>query len=308
MDNKAQLDQLIDLLLRNGAVDQNQWPSGLELDPQHLGLTPTPSGWTWQIDPEFLDQLALQRTLPDCQVTCFSQVDSTNTQLVRLGQQQPIEGIVYLAEFQHGGKGRRGRQWISPYGRNLAISMGFATGKSLNELGGLSLVVGLAVAEVFEHIGVADVALKWPNDMLISGQKAGGILIELLQHDERTEFVVGLGVNVSLTDEEIESIGQPVTDLRRAAVTATRTELASKFVQAVTRYLHHFETQGFASFVSAFNDLHLYHGKTCTLIHGDQKVVGTVSGIGPNGELILQTQRGEQRFHGGEVSLRPANS
>ncbi len=308
MDNQAQLDQLIGLLLRDGAIDRSQWPSGLTVDPQHLGLAPTTTGWTWQIAPEVFDQVALARALPDCQVTCFSHVDSTNTQLVRLGQHQPIAGTVYLAEFQHGGKGRRGRQWISPYGRNLAISMGFATGKSLNELGGLSLVVGLAVAEVFENIGVADVAVKWPNDMLISGRKAGGILVELLQHDKRTEFVVGLGVNVSLTDEEIEAIGQPVTDLRRAAVTASRTLLAGKFVQVVTRYLHHFEEQGFASFVSAFNDLHLYHGKTCTLIHGDQQIVGTVSGIGLNGELILQTQQGERLFHGGEVSLRPVNS
>lgn len=308
MDIQKDFSQAMHVLQQHGHLPVQQWPADLPFSAEQLGLKRVDESWQWIRAPQPLDREIIQQALPDHDLTYFEYVDSTNTQLMALGEQSSIAGLVYMADFQFGGKGRRGRQWMSPFGRNLAISMGFATDKPLGQLGGMSLVVGLAMVSALENLGAPGLALKWPNDVLLEGRKLGGILIELIQRPQRTEFVVGFGVNVTLTEEEISTIGQPVSDLRAAGVKTSRNDLAVACIQSVSRYMDLFESEGFAPFVSAFNDMHLYQGKTCTLIQGNQNVVGRVNGIGLDGELILQTQQGEQRFHGGEVSLRPAVS
>jgi BirA family biotin operon repressor/biotin-[acetyl-CoA-carboxylase] ligase len=96
-----------------------------------------------------------------------------------------------------------------------------------------------------------------------------------------------------------------LADLRQLGVTQSRTELTITLIRRLREYLELFERQGFGPFVTAFNDLHAYHGETCALIQGEQSTVGVVQGIGEQGELLLRTNEGVQQFHGGEVSLRP---
>jgi BirA family biotin operon repressor/biotin-[acetyl-CoA-carboxylase] ligase len=76
-------------------------------------------------------------------------------------------------------------------------------------------------------------------------------------------------------------------------------------IQQVRSFLLHFETEGFSPFISAFNALHKFQGQTCSMVHGASITSGKVLGVGAQGELILMTDAGEQRFYGGEVSLRP---
>jgi len=305
VNTQNDFNQALRVLRLQGHLPVHNWPGDLPFSAEQLGLQRIDDQWHWVQSPEEFDLNDMRAALPAHDLTYFEYVDSTNTRLMATGEASSVDGLVYLADFQFGGKGRRGRQWMSPFGRNLAISMGFATRKSLNQLGGMSLVVGLAVASVLENLGIRELALKWPNDVLLNGHKLGGVLIELIQRPQRTEFVVGFGINVALTAEEVRRIGQPVSDLRGVGVTTSRSALAVACIQSVSSYINLFENQGFAPFVSAFNDIHLYQGKTCTLIQGTQHIVGRVDGIGLDGELILHTQQGEQRFHGGEVSLRP---
>ena len=306
MTGHIHLNDLIDTLLAMGSVEVELWPQGLPLSPEDLGLARSDDGQlTWPQHPELLDPTQLSSSHPDLDISYFRLIDSTNSQLVSRGSASTIANHLYLTEFQYGGRGRRGRNWNSPFARNLAMSLGFGTRRSLPELGGLSLVVGLALADALESLGTQGVRLKWPNDVLVQAEKLSGILIELVQRDTDVEVVIGVGVNVQLTDEEIERIGQPVTDLRRHGVTESRTELVNCLIMRVKAYLELFEAEGFAPFVSAFNDLHLFHGETCSIIHGSNTVTGVVIGVGEQGELIMQTNTGEQRFHGGEVSLRP---
>ncbi|XOV83440.1 MAG: biotin--[acetyl-CoA-carboxylase] ligase [bacterium] len=304
---QKEISRVVDELSRFGQLSLPAWPASLPFSAEQFGLERVGEVWQWSLVPQPFDVARIERALSEHNLTCFECVDSTNTQMVDLGRQRSIAGQVYLAEFQFGGKGRRGRHWMSPFGRNLAISLGFATHKPLNELGGMSLVVGLALAEVLDAAGVEALTLKWPNDLLLAGRKLGGVLIELIQRGHHTEFVVGFGLNLALTPGEIAAIGQPVADLRSGVHIIDRSQLAVACVQTVNRYLTLFEDEGFAPFVRAFNDLHFYQGKNCTLIQGDQSIVGRVEGVGLDGELILVTQHGEERFHGGEVSLRSSS-
>ena len=304
MEDWQAIQQLLDRINAEGAVLLADWPSGAPIEPESIGLQREDNYLRWLVAPDLIKKASIEAALPDLSTSYFGLIDSTNTQLMRLGASKPVAASLYVAEFQYGGRGRRGRAWLSPYGRNLSMSLAMATERHLADLGGLSIVVGLALADALEDLGLQGLQLKWPNDLLVGGCKLSGILVELLQRDGAVEFVVGIGVNVRLTEEEISQIDQPVTDLRRCAVEESRTDLVIHLVKRVHSYLQHFESEGFAPFVSAFNDLHLYHEQTCSIIQGDQTTSGVVAGIGEQGELILYTAQGERRFHGGEVSLR----
>jgi len=304
MKGEAQsLEILLAQIQRDGEAPIGAWPSG-ELEPEDIGLTITAGRLSWQDAPDVLDAQALTDLLPELQVEVRQIVSSTNTLLVEAAHD--LDRRLILAEFQSGGRGRRGRRWLSPYARNLAMSLGLRTSRSLSELGGLSSVVGLAIASELERLRVKNVALKWPNDVLVGDEKICGILVELVQDAEGVGVVVGCGVNVSLQDHERVLIDQPVTDLRAHGVTHSRTELAGALAGALWRFLQHFEAQGFGPFQASFDAVHKFHHQQCTVLQGEHKISGTVVGLGPHGELMMRTDSGLQSFHGGEVSLRPS--
>jgi len=308
MSGIEQIEQLVAEINRAGSIPREIWPADAQLAPADLGLVERKGALLWSMAPDPIDLSNIERAFPDLHCRRFDLIDSTNTLLVAEGSRGSIASRLYVAEFQYGGRGRRGRTWLSPYGRNLAMSLGFGTQREMAELGGLSVVVGLALADAVDELGVSEVQLKWPNDLLVAGAKLSGILIELVQRPEALEVVVGIGVNVSLTAGELEAIGQPAADLRRAGVSMSRTNLVIDLMTRVRTYLDLFEAEGFTPFVRAFNDLHTFHGQTCSVSQGSEVTTGKVVGIGDGGELLLKTDAGEQRFHGGEVSLRAHNT
>ena len=305
MGERETINDLLARLAARQAVAVDAWPADAAVGPADIGLRIDDYGdLFWPEQPQVLDAEALAQQLGGIEVSYFPVVDSTNSRLLAAGATTSIADRLYLAEFQYGGRGRRGRNWLSPFARNLAMSLGRASTRSLSELGGLSLVVGLALADAFENLAVQGVQVKWPNDVLVSGHKLSGILVELVQRKRRVEYVIGIGVNVHITEAESRRIEQPVTDLRRLGVALSRTDLVVVLMQRLKEYLELFERDGFGPFVTAFNDLHLYHRQTCLLVHGNTTTVGVVEGIGQQGELLLRTEAGVQRYHGGEVSLR----
>ncbi len=301
MSETDAINSLLRTIERQGHAPASYWPRPATLTPRDLGLHNDGMLLRWRTPPDLLDANRIERALPGMRVDYFPLIDSTNTRMMLDGQQDSVAGRLYLAEFQYGGRGRRGRAWLSPYARNLSMTLGGSTSRQLSELGGLSIVVGVALASALEDLGVSGVQLKWPNDILVDGRKLCGVLVELLQRDQTSEFVVGIGVNVSLSDAERHQINQPVTDLRSLGNEHSRTDLAIRLMQTVSQYLALFDQEGFAVFVEAFNSLHKFHRQSCEIIQGADVFHGVVTGIGEQGELILDEN---QRFHGGEVSLR----
>src|SRR4051812_7580052 len=113
------------------------------------------------------------------EIRVHDEIDSTNTHLMKRAATESIDGVVCLAETQAGGRGRRGRTWLTPKGKSLAMSLGIDFAIPVSDLSPLSLVVGVAVADAIQELGIDTLSLKWPNDVLLAGKKAGGILIEL---------------------------------------------------------------------------------------------------------------------------------
>ncbi len=148
------------------------------------------------------------------------QIDSTNRYLVERSQNNALSGAVCFAEYQTAGKGRRGRQWVSPYGCNIYLSILWRFQQGPAAISGLSLAIGVAVIRALKQHQIDDVGLKWPNDIYSQGKKLGGILVEVSgETDGPCAAVIGLGLNLFLPESQAQGITQAWTDLSKISRT-----------------------------------------------------------------------------------------
>lgn len=234
----------------------------------------------------------------------FPFIDSTNNYLMTRAQTNALSGSVCFAETQTAGKGRRGRQWISPQGQNIYGSFlwRFHDAHALN---GLSLAIGVGVIRALNKLGIFNVDLKWPNDIYSDGKKLGGILIEVSTHlDGSVSAVIGLGLNVSLP-QNIDGITQAYTDLNTISeIALNRNQLIGKLLNELLPIAATFEKQGFSAYLDEWREQDCLFGKQVNLFVGSQKINGVVQGIDENGLLKLQRDDGTiQTFASGEVSF-----
>ena len=228
-------------------------------------------------------------------------VDSTN----RIALERSLTGTsCFIAEFQSGGRGRSGRKWISPYGDNLSLSVAMVVGCSVASLSGLSLAVGFGMVEALRAQKVEGISLKWPNDVLLSGKKTAGILIEVdpvTAH--RTKVVVGVGVNVG-SFPHVDVIGQQATRIGLAS-TLSRETIALVTIRAVEQSAKRFVLQGLSPIVERWREVDAYQNQEVDLLIGEDRVSGTNVGINHAGHLLIETTSGLEEFSMGDVSLRP---
>ncbi len=237
-------------------------------------------------------------------------VDSTNAEAMRRIGQGARAGAVFTAEQQTAGRGRRGRSWVSPYARNLYLSIIGDFSQGAAALEGLSLAVGVAVAKALENCGVAKLQLKWPNDILYQGAKLGGVLLEMVGDAAGScQVVVGVGVNVSMPHAVAMPIEQDWTDVASisaaAGVTAPgRNELLGALLNELLPLINSFEARGFAPWQAAWQSLDANAGKAVVLSTGGEQIAGIARGVNERGALQLETTLGVQSVFGGEISMR----
>lgn len=236
--------------------------------------------------------------------------DSTNSQLMKKLQdgQALQKGSVLVAEAQTAGRGRRGNPWFSPFGSNLYFSMYWQLEQGIQAAMGLSLVIGIAVAEVLESQYQLPVKLKWPNDIYLQQRKLAGILIELAgQSHAQCDLVIGLGLNIRMPDIAEQQIDQAWTDLQQhLEAPVDRNQLIALLQQNICRHLTQFEQSGFTAFAASFNQRDQFLGKAVYLTSGERKVFGLCAGVDHQGALLLQQDGQLQSYYGGELSLRSA--
>lgn len=301
------LSDALGILSREGSVPRSLWPP--DEDPHKFGLTENdgdivPAGTFEPLVPDRIRPYLSGRAsgwLKRLEVHTL--IGSTNTALMQRTARESVDGVVCLAEVQVEGRGRRGRSWVSPFGANLAVSLGIGLSRPPARLSGVSLVVGLAVMDALERLNMSGLALKWPNDILLDGNKLGGILIEMTQV-RGTELVIGVGLNVALSERLKAGLPEGIADLSRVSPRPSRNELAGRLVSAVVDFVAGFDELGFEPFKAAFDARHYYHDKACRILQGDRTVWGTVSGVTGDGELMVNTSEGSRTFNAGEVSLR----
>lgn len=238
-------------------------------------------------------------------------LDSTNSELLR--RPAPANGsAVLLAERQTGGRGRRGRPWVSPLAANLTFSLSRQFAGGLARLPGLSLVAGVATAEALQSLGLPQVRLKWPNDLVVvdagSLRKLGGLLVEGGgENAGPARAVIGLGLNLRMPPGTDTGIDQPWTDLATLAGAApSRNRVVAGVLAHWLPALAQFDADGLAPFLERYAAFDALAGRDVVLHPGEGGRAARALGLAPDGALRVQLDGREQRVHAGEISVRAA--
>lgn len=246
------------------------------------------------------------------QLTLLQETDSTNTEVSRLpGDRQHAHAV--LADRQTGGRGRRQRNWHSPPGGNIYLSLGWWFRMNDWPLSTLPLVVAVAVCRALGRSGLQEHGIKWPNDILVGGRKLAGILVELQSAGSGPALaIIGVGLNVRMPQAGETGlaalIDRPWTDLASALGSENacpgRNQLAAWLLDEIMAALDSFESHGFAAFRSNWQDMDLLLGRNILVEQGDEEISGRARGVDKNGGLLLETSPSVvQVFHSGEVRV-----
>ena len=274
---------------------------------------------------QLLDREEILAAMPAgsrAQVASLSVAFETNsTQADALAEPTPQGGCaVFLAERQTAGQGRRGRTWASPLAANLYMSISRRFPGGLAALSGLSLVVGIAVAEALNaqlsliqgkagnDSNASRIGVKWPNDLVAEGKKLGGILVQLRSDaGAGTQAVIGIGINVRMPESHAAQIDQAWCDLFDLdGGMLSRNALVAALLDALLPALMQFEHEGLSPFLPRWRRLDALADKPVRVLDGPAVHEGVSLGITESGALRVRQGAQERSFHSGEVSLRPA--
>jgi BirA family biotin operon repressor/biotin-[acetyl-CoA-carboxylase] ligase len=256
---------------------------------------------------------AMNHELPAATEVVF-EVASTNETLY--AAPAPISGAPRLlfAELQTAGRGRRGRDWLAPFGSGLTFSIGWTFAELPPDLSALGLALGVCVVRALRQLGAGSVELKWPNDVVHRHAKLGGLLLQMRSETGGPAYVVaGLGLNLALPASTRVALAQqplatPVTDLAAAAAEAApmpRTIVAACVAGAMLAGLAEFARSGFATFADDWARFDSLRDAPVTVLRHDGQFDGVARGADAEGALRVECSHGRiERVHAGDVSLR----
>jgi BirA family transcriptional regulator, biotin operon repressor / biotin---[acetyl-CoA-carboxylase] ligase len=240
-------------------------------------------------------------------------VDSTNRVVAEQTSANPECAQLCLAELQTAGRGRRGRQWLAPFGSGLCMSIGWQFTEAPPGFSALSLAVGVAATKALSRLGVHGVGLKWPNDLVWQNRKLGGILIEMRGESAGpARVVIGMGINMFMPGPVrlmlAEQHATLVADLHEIArdKAPARNLLAAAVVEETIGMLQVFATGGFAPFAQEWRTLDTLANAPVKVLTSTETTFGTARGVEADGSLLVDVAGELRRFVSGEVSLRAA--
>jgi BirA family biotin operon repressor/biotin-[acetyl-CoA-carboxylase] ligase len=237
----------------------------------------------------------------------FASIGSTNTYL--MSQPPPTAGRfrVAVADQQTSGRGRHHRHWVSEPGAGLYMSLAYTFGHTMRDLAGLTLAIGVGVADALEQLGVPGVALKWPNDIVALDGKLGGILTEVRSGTSATLTVVtGIGLNLELPDRFDAGVtsgwAHRAVDLRSVVDEApAREPIAAALIEHIYRAFARFEGSDFDGFLSEWRRRDWLRGRDITVDTPVRQVTGKAAGVGDDGGLLVDTPAGQVSVLSGSI-------
>lgn len=255
-------------------------------------------------------------------VIYYETIDSTNRVAKELARGGAPEGTLVIAEAQTGGRGRLKRQWLSPPGSSLLVSLLFRPKLAPLQAARVTMLCSLAIADAIEQTTPLQARLKWPNDILVQGKKAGGILTELGVHKDRLDFVVvgiGLNVNIAFQDESPVFALDAAPDTSQASLSALAdrsTSLLAATGQKVPRLplLQRFLAQAEVRYLALqagwrpndeWSERLATLGQEVAITTPDEVIAGLAEGVDADGALLVRQAGGKLvRIIAGDVTLR----
>ncbi len=237
-------------------------------------------------------------------IFCLSEVDSTNTFILNMARSQAPEGTVVVADFQHSGRGRLGKRWFSPSGKNLifsvlmrpAVEIEYAQRITL----GIADTIALSIEEFFSQldINLPRVTVKWPNDLLLEGKKVCGILMESILKDKFiTALAIGIGINLNILEEDFpEDLSGKATSLMHYSKKILVAEdLLAIILRNLEQDYERWERNNYREVASRWKKRCEQMGQPITVVQGDQREEAVFEDVDPTGYLIYRKKDGSQK-------------
>jgi len=251
-------------------------------NPQEIESMLRENGVSWVKRPEY-----------------FESITSSNDYL--LGLSESLHGRLCICDYQTRGKGRLGKQWHSSAGANLMFSLGWVPKAGVSSE--ISLVVGVALADVLKQLGVADVALKWPNDVQSAGRKLAGVLLESRILGGRAELVIGVGLNVRHKLDDMRAVEQPWIDLVQLGLgDINRQQLLISILISLVQRLAQLEALGFGPIRKDWLAYHAYQDAIMRYQYQGEERIGKVVGLDETGALMFERDGKCVAVSSGDVS------
>lgn len=259
--------------------------------------------------PNSLEKIALPLRLEEIQVDLqterlgghihyFPRIDSTNSYAYRLAEAGAPEGEVVIGEEQTQGKGRMGRQWISPPYLNLYFSVILRPTLPPVHAPQITLMAAVALAETVTNWISAPPEIKWPNDILVGGKKLAGILTESSCDPDRIRFVIlGIGANLNFDEDRMsDALRQRATSILSLTQRPVVREIfAQRLIQNLDRCYGELEAKGFSGLSRRWDRFFALKGKRVRVEMAGEPVTGKALGLDDDGALILVGEGGERR-------------
>ncbi|SFR84297.1 biotin--[acetyl-CoA-carboxylase] ligase [Anaeromicropila populeti] len=249
----------------------------------------------------------LQTKIFGKEVRFYDEIDSTNMEARRHAEAHESHGMVILAEQQNAGKGRRGRNWVSPKGTGIWMSLILKPEFAPEKASMLTLLGALAGAEAIKDCTGLDCRIKWPNDLVVNGKKVCGILTEMSSEIDYIHYVIiGMGINVN-ADFFPDDICHVATSLKlEGKQNYMRNQIAAKILFYLEKHYEKFCNYGdLRDFVKEYNLLLINRGKEVKIIDSNHTFTGEALGIDSEGRLLVKDAAGQiTEVMSGEVSVR----
>ncbi len=232
--------------------------------------------------------------------------ESTNSCLFNRLATEQIHGNAVIAEYQSHGRGRRGNKWFSPLASGIIFSVGWRFDIAPTALSLLSLYMGVAMARALHSVKIANVGLKWPNDIVVMNKKIGGILLEVRgESSGPVDVVIGIGMNYDLAEEFKSNIEQAVTDIcSHTEQRLSRNILVATFLSNVFEILEGLNTDQNSNLLEEWRALDCYVEQQAKLLLPNEEIEGVLKGVDNQGLLLMSVDGEVKRYTSGEISLR----
>ena len=255
------------------------------------------------------EQLSEETALQLDELQVFEEIDSTNSYLMQQAAPEPQHFQVALADHQTAGRGRHNRSWLSSPGGGLCMSMAYTFNTMPSSLPNLTLALGVGVARAFATLDIGGISLKWPNDIVATDGKLGGMLAEARSGSGGSVTVVaGIGINVDIREPLDFAVehdwAHKAVDLKSiASQPPSRAVLAGTIVNHLYATFAGFEEVGFGGYVEAWRDHDWLLGRTITVDTPERQVTGVAAGVDSDGALLVDSKEGQRRIISGSIVM-----
>ncbi|HXV19148.1 MAG TPA: biotin--[acetyl-CoA-carboxylase] ligase [Candidatus Omnitrophota bacterium] len=235
------------------------------------------------------------------QMYSYEELDSTNDACFKLGKEGVAEGVTLFAEYQNKGRGRLGRTWVSPRGKNILLSVLLRPALSLSDVSKITLSAAVSLIKAIREATGRALGIRWPNDVLFGDKKVAGILTEMSAEADQVNFIVlGIGINVNSETSELPAQSTSIKEI--AGETIDRVAFARSYLEIFEKDYLCVKERRFEKLAREWEDYSATSGRRVVASLPGRKIQGQATGIDEEGALWIRTDSGlQERITAGDV-------